>query len=96
MRHQACEIMCQSLKNVCPSYCVYPSLFPIHEKTEHVGKRTLPYHTVVFLLKNRSITHMKYALSPHYCKFVTNLSTLQHNEDGILNSLFGSYSSTSI
>lgn len=48
MRHQACEIMCQSLKNVCAFYYVYPSLFPIHERAEHEEK-TAP-STLLFLL----------------------------------------------
>lgn len=48
MRHQACEIMCQSLKNVCAFYYVYPSLFPTQERAEHEEK-TAP-STLLFLL----------------------------------------------
>lgn len=72
MRHQACEIMCQSLKNVCPTYCAYPSLFPIHEKAQHVGEIALSTHCCFFFFKNRSVTSMKYFLL-NYCN---NLSQI--------------------
>lgn len=81
MRHQACEIM--SVPQKCLSILLCVSIIvPYPEKAEHMGKIALSCHTAVSpFLKKQTYAYMKYFLTPLLQQLVTNLPTLQNNED---------------